>query len=335
MSTEAWNPAKLMQTSGAYWAACALHSGVDLGIFTALHSTAESAEELARRLACDARGLETLLTALAAMELLRREGDRYALTPAARQYLSEQSPDYFGHIILHHRHLVPAWARLSEAVRSGRSTRREGSHRTEDAEERRHFLLGMFNVATQQAKTVALGLDLHGRTRLLDLGGGPGTYAIHFCMHNPQLTAAVYDLPSTRPFAEDVIARHELSDRIQFVEGDFMRDVVAGRYDVVWISQVLHALNHEDSALLLEKAARVLTPGGLLVVQEFVLNNAKDGPKHPALFGCNMLVGTENGRVYTEQELIDLIKGTGALNVKRLKIDLPQGCGIIAGVFPE
>ena len=333
MHKQDWNPAALMKASGAYWQSCAIHSGVELGIFTVLHDEAMTADALARRIGCEPRGLETLLTALCALELLRKEEDRYADTTAARQYLSEQSPEYFGHIVLHHQHLVPAWSRLTEAVRSGKSTR-ESSHRTEDTTQREHFLLGMFNVASQQAENIAAALDLRNRTRLLDLGGGPGTYAVHFCQQNPHLSAVIYDLPTTRPFAEMIIARYGLTRRIQFMEGDFSREAVTGRYDVVWISQVLHAMDDESSAALLEKAARVLTPGGLLLIQEFILNNGRDGPAHPALFGCNMLVGTESGKVYTEKELFALLRRSGATDVRRLSLDLPMGCGIVSGSFP-
>ena len=332
MGGQNWNPATLMKASGAYWQSCAIHSGVELGIFTALHGESMTADALARQLGCDCRGLETLLTALCALDLLRKEGDAYSVIPAARQYLSAQSPEYFGHIILHHQHLVPAWSRLSEAVRSGKSTR-QSSHRTEDAAQREHFLLGMFNVADQQAEAIAAALDLRNHTRLLDLGGGPGTYAVHFCLQNPHLSAVVYDLPTTRPFAEKIIARYGLAQRIQFMEGDFLRETLTGRYDVVWISQVLHAMDDENSAALLAKAARMLTPGGLLLIQEFVLNDSRDGPAHPALFGCNMLVGTESGKVYTEKELCDLLRRSGASDVRRLALDLPMGCGIMSGSF--
>jgi SAM-dependent methyltransferase len=304
-----------------------------MGIFSVLHNEAMTIGSLAQRLDCDSRGLEVLLTALCALELLRKEGDGYVAGVAARQYLSEQSPEYFGHIILHHQNLVPAWSRLSEAVRGGQSTR-QGSHRTEDEAQRENFLLGMFNVAGRQAGVIAAALDLRNCTRLLDLGGGPGTYAVHFCLQNPQLSATVYDLPTTRPFAEKIIARYSLANRIQFMEGDFLQDTVTGRYDVVWISQVLHAFDYESSALLLEKAARVLAPGGLLLIQEFILHDARDGPEHPALFGCNMLVGTEAGKVYTEKELFDLLRRSGASDVCRLVLDLPMGCGIVSGSFP-
>jgi SAM-dependent methyltransferase len=228
---------------------------------------------------------------------------------------------------------VPAWSRLTEAVRSGASTR-QSSHLTEDAAQREHFLLGMFNVASQQAETVAAALDLRNRTRLLDLGGGPGTYAVRFCQQNPQLSAVIYDLPTTRPFAEMIIARYGLTPRIRFTAGDFVQEAVTGSFDVVWISQVLHAMDDEGSAALLEKAARVLAPGGLLLIQAFILNNGRDGPAHPALFGCNMLVGTESGKVYTEQELFALLRRSGATDVRRLALDLPMGCGIVSGAFP-
>ena len=59
----------------------------------------------------------------------------------------------------------------------------------------------MFNLAMNLAPVLVPKIDLSNRRHLLDLGGGPGTYAIHFCLNNPQLKATVYDLPTTRPFA--------------------------------------------------------------------------------------------------------------------------------------
>ena len=49
---------------------------------------------------------------------------------------------------------------------------------------------------------------------MLDLGGGPGTHAIHFCLKHPDLRATVFDLPTTRPFAEETIRKAALADRI-------------------------------------------------------------------------------------------------------------------------
>ena len=54
-------------------------------------------------------------------------------------------------------------------------------------EERQNFILGMKNIAMAQAEMLVPHIDLSNREHLLDLGGGPGTYAIHFCKHNPEL----------------------------------------------------------------------------------------------------------------------------------------------------
>ncbi|MDR1776333.1 MAG: methyltransferase [Desulfovibrio sp.] len=330
--TRVWTPAEIMRTSGAYWMSSALHSAVALDIFTLLDGVSLTAEEIAAKAGCDRRGTSTLLTALTALRLLEKSGSTYADCPAARQYLSARSPDYLGHIVLHHSHLVPAWSRLTEAVRAGAPTR-ESAHRSRDAEEREHFLLGMFNVASQQAKLIADALDFGDCADLLDLGGGPGAYAVHFCLKNPRLSAVIYDLPTTRPVAEKVLERFDLRGRVGFMEGDFLKDPVAGRYDVVWISQVLHAMDDADAGTLLTKAAAALKPRGRVFIQEFMLDDARDGPEHPALFGCNMLVGTERGKVYTRGELEGLLTKTGARRVFRVNIALPQGCAVMAGEF--
>ena len=79
--------------------------------------------------------------------------------------------------------------------------------------------MGMFNNAMLQAPKLVDTFDLSKCQNLLDMGGGPGTYAIHFCRHNPQLKATVFDLPTSRPFAEKTIERFDLSDRIDFQGG--------------------------------------------------------------------------------------------------------------------
>ncbi len=164
-----------------------------------------------------------------------------------------------------------------------------------DEERRESFLLGMFNLANLLAPVLVKQVDLHGRRRLLDLGGGPGTYAIHFCQQNPELKASVYDLPTTRPFAERTIERFGLKERIDFQEGDFLRDKINGSFDVAWLSHILHGEGPEGCARLVEKAVTALEPGGLIMIHEFILNDDQAGPLFPALFSLNMLLGTEAG----------------------------------------
>ncbi len=247
MDKHNWNPAELLQLSGGYWSACALHAGVKLDLF----SHAGTASELAQVTACEPRGLEMLLNALTALELMEKEGDRFAATPFAAEYLSRNSPSYLGYIIMHHHHLMAGWSRLDES-------------------ERESFEMGMFNLAMLNAPKVVARVDLQGKRRLLDLGGGPGTYAIHFCQANPQLTATVY--------------------------------------------------------------AAALEPGGMLMVQEFILADTMASPLFPALFSLNMLLGTPQGRSYSQRQLEEMMTAAGAKSIRRLELDLPNGAGVLVGI---
>jgi predicted O-methyltransferase YrrM len=194
--------------------------------------------------------------------------------------------------------------------------------------------MGMFNIAMGLAPRAVKEIDLSGRTHLLDLGGGPGTWAIHFCLENPGLRATVFDLPSTRPFAEKTIAQFGLSDRIEFKEGDYLKDEIKGRYDVAWLSQVLHSEGPDLCRRMIRKGASVLEPGGLIFVHEFILNNDLAGPLHSALFSLNMLAVTRSGRSYSEEQIMEMLRDAGAMDLRRLPFRSPNDSGIIAGTMP-
>src|SRR6185369_1048705 len=178
------------------------------------------------------------------------------------------------------------------------------------------------NLAMQIAPRIVSNVDLQGRRRLLDLGGGPGTYAIHFCQANPQLEATVYDLPSTRRFAEKTIASFGLDDRIKFHDGDFISDDVPGGFDVAWLSHILHGEGPEGCAVILRRAVAALEPGGMLMVQEFILDDDMNGPLFPALFSLNMLLGTPQGQAYSQRQLEEMMTAAGVGSIRRLEIDL-------------
>ena len=209
--TSVWHPGELLSTSSAYWRGCTLQTGVRLKIFSELAAGRLSAPETAARIGSDPRATGLLMDALAAMGLLLKTADAYENSPEAQRFLVESSDDYMGHIILHHHHLVDGWAQLDQSVRSGEPVQK----RSYGAEiERQSFIMGMFNLSMQIAPQIGAQIDLGGRKRLLDLGGGPGTHAVHFCMNNPGLRALIFDRPTTEPFARQTIARFELQARI-------------------------------------------------------------------------------------------------------------------------
>lgn len=326
------HPGKLMGISGSYWMSCTLHAGVKLDIFTVIGDNQLTAESVARQIGADPRALEMLLNALAALELLKKKDAFYENSDIAREFLSQNARRYIGHIIMHHHHLVESWSALDQAVTSGKPVRTRASF--DDETVRKSFLMGMFNMAMNLAPRIVPLIDLSGRKHLLDLGGGPGTYAIHFCQANPGLAATVYDLPTTRPFAEETIKKFNLSDRITFVDGDYVSQEIQGAFDAAWLSHVLHGEGPDTCRKMIAKTARVLEPGGIIILHDFILNNRMDGPVFPALFSLNMLIGTRNGQAYAERQIMDMLEDNGLTQIRRISFESPNDSGLIVGTKP-
>ena len=329
MQKDDLSPARLLSLSGAYWETCALHGAVKLDVFTAMGHKETTAQDVAKKISADPRGMAMLLNALCAMDLIEKNGDHYSNTLMSATFLCKDSPRYVGFMIMHHHHLVESWSRLDEAVISGKAVRSSISHDDESCRE--SFLMGMFNLAMGMAPQLVPTLDLSGKIRLLDLGGGPGTYAIHFCMHNPDLMATVFDLPTTRPFAQKIIAKFNMSERINFQAGNFIETPIQGRYDVVWLSHILHGDSPSDCDLIVEKAAQVLEPGGMMIIHDFILNPGKDGPLFPALFSLNMLLGTQGGQSYSDDEIKEMMTRAGIEKITRTPYLGPMESGIMVG----
>jgi hypothetical protein len=329
MATRQWNPGDLLEISGFFWKTAALHAAVKLDVFTVVGDGQSTADEISRQLNGARRGVRRLLDALVAMDLLVKIDGKYANCPSGRTFLSKNSAKYIGHIIMHHHHLVESWSRLDQAVHTGKPIRSRSSF--SKAEWRESFLMGMFNMAMGLAPQLVPQIDLASHKRMLDLGGGPGTYAIHFCLHNPRLRAEVYDLPTTRPFAEKTIQQFELSDRINFVDGNYLEDPIKGRYDVAWLSHILHGEGPEDCRMIIQKAVDALDPQGSIIIHEFILNNSMDGPLFPALFSLNMLLGTDSGQSYSEQQLTEMLLAAGVKNIRRIPLKSPNDSGLLVG----
>lgn len=312
---EKWSVGDLLKTSSAYWRGCTLQAGVRLELFTILKELRMTSDEIGEQVGADPRGIEYLLNGLSGMGLLIKEDSHYCNTEETRKLLCKDSAAYMGHIILHHHHILDAWAQLDEAVKSGAPI---GRRSYGEAVERESFLMGMFNLAMGVAPVIAEQFNLSGHHRLLDLGGGPGTYAIHFCLANPELQAVIFDRPTTESFALKTVAQFGLSERIKFAGGDITTDTLpAEEFDSAWLSHILHSNGPEQCQKIIDKAVTAMKPGGTIMIHDFILDNTRDGPEFPALFSLNMLVNNPAGRSYSEEELTAMLDNSGVKEITR------------------
>lgn len=322
-----WSGGKLLSISSYYWRSSTVHAGVKLDIFTGIGNERLTAAELSNKMGASQRGVEMLLNALTALGLLIHNDDRYRNTGFSKTHLVKGEPGYLGYIIMHHFHLVDSWGKLHEAVMQGTPVEKRSYG---EEIERQSFQMGMFNLAMAIAPTLSAEIDLNGRRHLLDLGGGPGTHAIHFCLANPDLQATVFDRATTEPFFRETTGKFGMDERIDFVAGDFNVDPIAGSYDVVWLSQILHSNTVEECQALIDKTVVALEPGGMILIHDFLLNDTMDGPLFPALFSLNMLLNNQ-GRSYSEKEIREMMNRAGVRNITRLEFRAPNDSGVLCG----
>ena len=140
------------------------------------------------------------------------------------------------------------------------------------------FWEAMHSLSGFTARTLGDVIDLDAATRLLDVGGGSGAFAIELCRRYPSLCATVFDLPHVIDIAADKIADAELRDRIAVHGGDFFADALPPGHDVHLYSMIMHDWNQEHDRLLLRKSFDALPNTGMIIISELLVDDDKSGP---------------------------------------------------------
>ncbi|UNO40758.1 acetylserotonin O-methyltransferase [Streptomyces sp. MST-110588] len=296
--------------SNAFCHAKLLLTAGELGLFEDLEQHGPSTqEELSARVGLHARAARDFLHGLVLLGLLDLEGDRYRNSRAASATLVPGAPDYIGGFLHRANHMLyPAWAKLTDAVTSGRpqtaGAKDAGAflRMLGDPAQRGQYLQMMDSANGLVAPHLAEAYDWRQVGDVLDVGGCRGNLVSQLLLRFPGLKASVYDLaPLAGAFAEHT-ERLGVADRATFHAGDFFAETpLPVTADVVVMGHVLHNWSPEQRAYLVKKAYAAVRPGGALLIYDAVL------PEEPAdlartLVSLNMLLVTEGGSEYTAAE---------------------------------
>jgi 3-hydroxy-5-methyl-1-naphthoate 3-O-methyltransferase len=323
-------PDELMGMIRGYQESRILLTAVELDVFTAVGAGADAAT-VAKRSGTDRRATELLLNALVSLDVLRLAGARYENAPVAVRFLVAGAPDDARIALRHNLSLWATWSSLTEAVREGHVALR-AEMRERDDDWTVPFIAAMHRGAAARAPHVVEAVGAGSVTRMLDVGGGSGAYAIAFAQANPQLTAEVFDLPTVLPITQTHIDEAGLGKRVTTRAGDLRSDDFGSGYDLVFLSSICHMLGPEGNRDLLKRCAQALAPGGRVVIQDFILEPDRTKPRQAVLFAINMLVGTEAGGTYTAEEYAAWLGAAGLGAVRRIR--LPGPADLMVGVRP-
>ena len=323
------DPMAVMQISSAYWHSSVLHVANHLDVFSRLAEGPATAEGLAQKCQADKRGMELILIACVGLGLLNKKGDVYSNTKLAETFLVKGSPRYQGGIVSMFENWVAPWSKLKEAVIQGRPVVEKQHDHGEEAT--RTYIMGMLYRGIPQAELLATEVPLTGRTRMLDVGGGPGIFSIIMCQHNPGLKADVLDLAQTLRVTRDIIKKYNADKRVSTVEGSYLEGGFGSGYDVVLLSSMISQEGPDVIKEILRKSFNAMVSGGLLMVQEQFLNSEKTGPLLPVLIGINQLIHTPAGRAYSAQEVSDMAKEVGFTHLSFRPLPEPSPFTLITG----
>jgi len=281
---------------------------------------------MAKACGLDPRGARLLLDACVALELLAKDEGRYRNSPETAPFLVSGSPADLSGAIRYNRDVYAAWGKLKDLVRTGRPVEPPELHLGEDPERTRTFVLAMHGRAMGIGQAVIPLLDLAGKKRLLDIGGGPGTYSVLIARAFPQVRCTVLDLPEVARIAEEVISQAGFADRVQTLAGDYHTLPFPPDRDAVIFFGVLHQEDPDSIRDLLRRAHQALVSGGVLYILDMMTDASHTRPKFSALFALNMALTTPHGWVFSEDELRGWLEEAGFIgfNCRPLPPPMPH-----------
>ena len=295
-----------------------LIAALELNLFTAIGTDAWTIPDLARDVKVSERGLAMLCRNLAMAGLLKKNGETYRNSRLGATALNAHHPAYRGDYLRLITSHWADWGRLLESVKTGLPLDHD---EPEEPDYRRRFTWAMHHRTLETAPKLAAQINLRGARTLLDLGGGPGTYAMAFLAKNPTLRATVCDRPTALDVAKEIASTHKAGARLSYLPLDLLTEAIPGTYDVIWYSNVLHIYSPKDNQALFRRSLASLNPGGRLLIQDAFLHD-RDGlcPEEASLFAVLMLLFTERGNTYSAAETRAWLTDAGFERIKVLRM---------------
>ena len=231
--------------------------------------------------------------------------------------------------LMHSNHLWNTWSHLTDVVKTGEPAQDlEINERGEEWLEA--FINAMHSRGKKQAPAQNSKIDLKNVESVLDVGGGSGCFLMAFLERKPELKTAIFDLPNVIPISKKIIKREGFSDKIEHYEGDYTKDELPQGFDLVFLSAIIHSNSSETNQELVKKCYNSLNTNGKIVIQDWIMNDAKTEPVQGAIFSINMLVGVEGGDCYSENEVKTWLNNAGFSDIK--KVDGESGVGQVMAI---
>jgi ubiquinone/menaquinone biosynthesis C-methylase UbiE len=282
-------------------------TALELNLFETIGMKQLHVSEISKQIDTDPRATEVLLNALVGLGLLEKKGNLFSNTKYTADFLISGKPDYKGAMFQHHANLWTNWSELTKTLKSGNPINCAWNiKRSQD------LAIAMKAHAREKAEKIVKLVDYTQAKRMLDLGGGAGSYSIAFARAYPCLNISLFDMDEwALEIARKEILDEGFQDRIHLKKGDVFNDDFGNKYDLVFMSYMTCLFSEEQNRFLLKKIHGVLNENGLVAICDAIINENKTLPSLSSIFAVNMLVTTLRGRLYSESEIIKWLVDIG------------------------
>jgi len=288
-------------------------SALKTGIFSAL-TREKDIDTLTRELNADKRAMYIVLEALCDMGYVEKRNGTYIIADTARPIFIEGGDEYVGGYLPHFMNKMKAWLELPLIIKG----EKQGRKKPESISVFMNAMASRPDALVDKVVDECLKRKNDARN-VLDLGGGPGKYSRAFA--NRGLKAVLFDRPET---IDHVVREFGLTDikNLTLMKGDFTDDGFVTEFkehsfDMVFMGNITHIYSEEENRKLFLRAGKLLKPGGMLAIEDFVRGRSPSA----SMFAVNMLASTENGGTYTEAQYREWLTGAGFGGIEVIDVD--------------
>jgi ubiquinone/menaquinone biosynthesis C-methylase UbiE len=319
------SPRPLMRILGDFANSQILDAAIEFDFFSLIDKGFQTADEIARAAATDARATRIVLDSLPALALVEKRQGKYFLTPPAQAFLVRGKPSYVGDF----RHVALAlWdgmAHLKESLKTGKPLSRMDTVTELAVWEK--LVLGIIVIAEPAAKALCdvleIGSERHG-LRVLDIAGGSSIFGMTILTRDPAARVTQLDWPNVNAIAKKMNKERGLEGKIRYIDGEHRTTgIEPAHYDLVVASNFCRFESPKGNQELFVKAHGALKPGGIFVVNDFVPNEERTEPTFALRFSVYTLTHTPEGECWTLSQYSDWLNAAGFKSI-RTHGDIPK-----------
>lgn len=311
---------RLQRLARAYTESAVFYAAIDLELFTHVSAGADSIAKIAAATGASELNAERLVAVALSIGLLEKSDDGKIINAAdCEKFMVKGSDRYAGPWMTFTRPEVPLWFNLTEKLLDPAPPSELGMYDDLTVERARKYHSATYSIGMGAGRRFCRHVDLSGRRKMMDLGGGSGAYSINAVKTFEGLEAVVFDLPPVTVVTQEYLEKNEVADRVSTMGGDFINDELPTGCDVAVMASNLPIYNAENIQKVVSKTFEALEPGGEMHLVGETLHSDGIGPLDAALWGLAEIHYGSGGRSHSDAECIEYFRNAGFVDVENVE----------------